>query len=573
MKNSAFMFIKPDAVTDKVKELVEKTLKEKGLKIVKKGNLKSEVIDKKKLIDNHYYAIASKATILKPKDLNVPADKFKGKFGLEWQAALDSGKVYNAMDGCEFFGIDADEMDKQWAVCKKADKLIKFGGGFYCGDMTIGEKQAYVFNGFFMSMRASYVIPGKSIYYYVVEWDAKKTSWADFRSGVCGATDPATADAGSLRGLIYAKWEELELKAQPNVGLNALHASASPFEALAEKMNWLNFKIEQDAFGEGLLNLGVPPKVVKDWCKDPQVEVEAGKKGSCYDALEDIDASDCLDKCGDLWMLNRPPVTGRNSGETYDFGNIFAKIIAGKEPCYKVFENNFVMAFLDKKPTSKGEVVVIPKATGFPTFLDMPSSKAAELTRELPRLANALKTAMEASDMTICSHHGASKATVAHPKFHLIPVYNGAYTSATVTEDSAKELLAKIDAALHPPKPLKKAKFTKVGSINPDGKGLNLCVKVLGEGTAKELPKGGKVYEFQLGDASGKVTISMLESQKDMLVKDKSYEIRNASVKMVKGHIAIIVDKWAKIEAAEEAPETIGEKDISEVEYELVKGK
>ena len=61
----------------------------------------------------HYYAIASKATILKPAALNVPADKFEGQFGIGWQTALDSGKVFNAMDACEKLGLDADQMDKE----------------------------------------------------------------------------------------------------------------------------------------------------------------------------------------------------------------------------------------------------------------------------------------------------------------------------------------------------------------------------------------------------------------------------------------------------------------------------
>eukprot|EP00929_Paragymnodinium_shiwhaense_P012574 TRINITY_DN1198_c0_g2_i1.p2 TRINITY_DN1198_c0_g2~~TRINITY_DN1198_c0_g2_i1.p2 ORF type:complete len:575 (-),score=237.73 TRINITY_DN1198_c0_g2_i1:268-1992(-) len=572
LANSAFVFIKPDAVTDKVKDLVKATLKEKGLKIVKQGTLKSEVIDKKKLIDNHYYAIASKATILKPKELNVPADKFKGKFGLEWQAALDSGKVYNAMDGCEFFGIDATEMDKQWAACKKADKLIKFGGGFYCGDISIGDKQAYVFNGFFMSMRAGYVVPGKSIFYYTVQWDPKKLSWAEFREKVCGVTDPAEADAGSIRGQIYAKWEELDLKEKPNVGQNSLHASASPFEGLSEKMNWLNFKCEADDFGAALLEAGLPLKVIKDWCKDPQVEV-GGKKGSCYDALEDMDAGDCLAKCKDLWMLNRPPVVGKVSGETYDFQNTFAKILAGKEKCHKIYEDKYILAFLDIAPTSTGDVLVIPKALGFPTFLDMPSAKAQELTRELPKLANALKKAMEATDMTICTHVGAGKQTVPHPKFHLIPVYNGAYKKqASVSDDFAKDVAEKVDAALHPPTPLKVAKFGQVGRIKPEQKGLNLCVKATGAPAEQELPKGGKVYTVPVGDATGSVVLSLTEAQKDLVKADKVYEIRNAFVKMVKGHINIVVDKWGKIESStEEVKEVNKEKDISETEYELRK--
>ena len=49
--------------------------------ILAEGSLTSEEIDSKKLIDQHYYAIASKATILKPAELNVPEDKFKAQFG------------------------------------------------------------------------------------------------------------------------------------------------------------------------------------------------------------------------------------------------------------------------------------------------------------------------------------------------------------------------------------------------------------------------------------------------------------------------------------------------------------
>ncbi len=41
------------------------------------------------------------------------------------------------------------------------------------------------------------------------------------------------------RGLFYKNWEENGLPAKPNVGDNSVHASASPFEALAERMNWI----------------------------------------------------------------------------------------------------------------------------------------------------------------------------------------------------------------------------------------------------------------------------------------------------------------------------------------------
>jgi hypothetical protein len=66
MVNSAFVFIKPHAVTAATKALVSSSLGAQGITIRSEGTLTAEQIDAGKLIDQHYYAIASKATILKP---------------------------------------------------------------------------------------------------------------------------------------------------------------------------------------------------------------------------------------------------------------------------------------------------------------------------------------------------------------------------------------------------------------------------------------------------------------------------------------------------------------------------
>jgi len=298
-KNSAFVFIKPHANTGEVQALAQKTFAEKGIKVLSSGELTAKEIDEKKLIDQHYYAIASKATILKPAELNVPKEKFKGKFGLEWQAALDSGKVFNAMDACKKLSIDANALDALWAKAKKADQLVKFGGGFYCGLV----EGLYVFNGFFMSMRAKFVTPGTSIFYYVVEWDADATSWEQFRGEVLGPTDPKDAPPTSLRGLIYKQWKGLGLKELPNVGDNGVHASASPFEAMAERMNWLGSPLSSDPFGAALLDAGVREAYITEGTLDPQVAMPDGSKGSLFDALEDMDSADCLAKVVTLAAL------------------------------------------------------------------------------------------------------------------------------------------------------------------------------------------------------------------------------------------------------------------------------
>jgi len=302
--NSAFVFVKPHAVTPKANAMVKEGLEAAGLKVTSEGDLTSEEIDEKKLIDQHYYAIASKATILKPKELNIPKDKFLKAFGLEWDDALAGGKVFNALDACKEFGCDADALAAGWAESKKADQLVKFGGGFYCGLMKMGDKELYVFNAFFMSMRSGFTAPGKSIHYYTVEWDPAKLSWEDFRGKLLGPTDPADAPKESLRGKMLATWEELGLPGKPNTGDNGVHASASPFEGVAERLNWLGAQCKQDSFCKALVDAGVKEETIKAWSVDPQVKIDAdGKKGSLFDALEDMDAKTCIEKCKSLQAM------------------------------------------------------------------------------------------------------------------------------------------------------------------------------------------------------------------------------------------------------------------------------
>lgn len=147
--------------------------------------------------------------------------------------------------------------------------------------------------------------------YYVVEWDAGRLSWADFRARVCGATDPAEADPGSIRGGALARWESLGLQEKPSVGENVLHASASPFEALAERLNWLGVALEQDSFGAALLAAGIPAETIREWSVDPQVAIDGeGRRGSLFDALEDIDSQEEIAKCMELWNWNKPAPRG-----------------------------------------------------------------------------------------------------------------------------------------------------------------------------------------------------------------------------------------------------------------------
>jgi len=141
-------------------------------------------------------------------------------------------------------------------------------------------------------------------HYYVVEFDPATLSWADFRGKVLGPTNPADAPTDSLRGIVAANWQKLGLQAPCDDSDNAVHASASPFESLAERTNWLACCVSDDPFGRALLAKGVPEATIKKWFNDPHVKYddetakEKGKaKGSIFDALKDLDHKQCLDRC------------------------------------------------------------------------------------------------------------------------------------------------------------------------------------------------------------------------------------------------------------------------------------
>mmetsp|Transcript_50407 Transcript_50407/g.142107 ORF Transcript_50407/g.142107 Transcript_50407/m.142107 type:complete len:331 (+) Transcript_50407:59-1051(+) len=301
-KNSAFVFVKPHAVTDAVRKLVTDRFAAEGIGIRSEGSIPAETIDKEMLIDTHYGAIAARAMRQKPSELAVQQgaqEAFQKAFGLSWQEALDKGQVFNLVDGAAKLGCSLDEVGNKYDGLKKGVDLLKFGGGFYCGRVD----GIYVINGFYARMRSQFTVPGERIYFYEVAWDPNRLSWGDFRGKVLGSTDPKTADAGSLRNDIYEGWKDLSLAAEPNTGNNGVHASASPFEALAERANWMDVPVTEDFYGRAMLASGVSLPMIEAWCNDPPVSYEGGTQ-SLFDLVEDLDARECLHKCAFIAAAN-----------------------------------------------------------------------------------------------------------------------------------------------------------------------------------------------------------------------------------------------------------------------------
>lgn len=293
--NCALVLIKPHSATPACLELVRDCLVGAGIRILREGGIEAAEIEEKKIIDRHYFSVASKATMSKPKELSVLADAFREKFKLGWDDAIAKGLVLNSMDAVSELGVDAVRFGRLWRKAHEEQKVVKLGAGCYCGKLELaGREPLYVINGFFVATRSQFTAPGARVCYLEVEWDAQGLSWADFRRDVLGATDPATAPAISLRGRVYDRWQELGLPAPPSAGQNAVHASASPLEATAERCNWLGRKVQEDPFAAQLLGSGVSLEWVEAAILDPQVKLDASEgHGSLFDAVRGMDAGGC----------------------------------------------------------------------------------------------------------------------------------------------------------------------------------------------------------------------------------------------------------------------------------------
>jgi histidine triad (HIT) family protein len=121
----------------------------------------------------------------------------------------------------------------------------------------------------------------------------------------------------------------------------------------------------------------------------------------------------------------------------YDTNNIFAKILRGEMPCWKVYEDEHVLAFLDIFPQGAGHTLVIPKiaATNLLTF---PTEALGHYMASVQKVAAGIRKAFLADGVTIFQFNGAAGGqTVFHLHFHIIPRLEGVSLSGHGTSGMA----------------------------------------------------------------------------------------------------------------------------------------
>jgi len=104
---------------------------------------------------------------------------------------------------------------------------------------------------------------------------------------------------------------------------------------------------------------------------------------------------------------------------------IFSKIVAGKIPSQKIYEDDVVLAFLDINPISDGHTLVIPKKK-YERLDDCPAELLGQLCSRLGRLAKAVVSAMGAEGYNVlCNNGRAAGQLIDYVHFHIIPRKSG----------------------------------------------------------------------------------------------------------------------------------------------------
>ena len=131
---------------------------------------------------------------------------------------------------------------------------------------------------------------------------------------------------------------------------------------------------------------------------------------------------------------------------------IFCDIISGKRPGTFLYQDDDIVAFMDKYPIDQGHSLVVSKKH-YEKIIDMKPEDVGTMFSKIPKIANAILSGTGADAFSIAQNNGrAAKQIIPHVHVHIIPRFNNKGTIWTKREisknDELESLAQKIRAHL-----------------------------------------------------------------------------------------------------------------------------
>ena len=100
---------------------------------------------------------------------------------------------------------------------------------------------------------------------------------------------------------------------------------------------------------------------------------------------------------------------------------VFCKIVAGKIPAARIYEDAQVIGFLDIMPANKGHCLVVPKKHA-PNLLEMSEEDLVALIKASKKVASALSLSFGNGSFNLVMNNGKEAGQlVNHAHIHIIP--------------------------------------------------------------------------------------------------------------------------------------------------------
>ena len=100
---------------------------------------------------------------------------------------------------------------------------------------------------------------------------------------------------------------------------------------------------------------------------------------------------------------------------------IFCKIAKGESPCYKIYEDELTLAFLDISKDTFGHTLVVPKCHST-NVLDCPDEVLAAVIKTVKKVANHYVQNCGFKGINILNASGEeAQQSVFHLHFHILP--------------------------------------------------------------------------------------------------------------------------------------------------------